>query len=95
MRVGEVGNFCDHVAGVGEVYAAGVADGYVQGAENQLSAADVDGAADQGVDDFHDGGLDGVFILEESYGMKTRVGAFDRGDHALVEVAEGLSAESG
>jgi hypothetical protein len=44
--IGDLGN---HFAGVVEADAAGVADGGVEGAEDGFSAAQFDGAADQGV----------------------------------------------
>ena len=56
-RGGIVGDFFDHGAGVeAELDAAGVADGGVEGAEDELGALGFDGAAEQGVDDFHEGG---------------------------------------
>jgi hypothetical protein len=86
----------DHIAGVdAELNPAGVADGGVEGAEDEFSAAEFDGAADQGVDDFHDGGLDGFLVLKHGDGVETRLGDGDGAEHALVEIAELLSAESG
>jgi len=61
-----------------------------------LGAFEVDGVADEGVDDFHEGGLDAFFVLDQGYGVEARLwwGA-DASDHALVEVAEDFSAEGG
>ena len=92
-----VGDFLDHGAvDYGEVGAAGIFYGDVEGAEEEFGAAQVDGVAGQRVDNFHDGGLDGLLALDERDGMKARVGRrADAADHALVEIAELLSAESG
>ena len=93
---GVVGDFGDHVVGVlAELDAADVADGGVEGAENEFGALEFDGAAQQGVDDFHERGLDGLFVLEEGVVMDAGGGIFDRAEHALVKVAELLSAEGG
>src|ERR1035437_6824526 len=96
-RVGVVGDFFDHVAVVdAKVDAAGVSYGDVEGAEDELGAFEVDGIAGESVDDFHERGLDGLLVLDEFDGVKagvTRGG--DAAHHALVEVAELLSAESG
>jgi len=94
-RVGVVGDLGDHFGGLAELDAAGVADGGVEGAEDEFSALEFEGAADQGVDDFHDGGLDGFLVFEEGNVMEARVGGFDGADHALVEIAELLSTERG
>jgi hypothetical protein len=92
-----LGDFFDHSAGdVVEAGAAGVADGDVEGAEDEFGAFDVDGVAGEGVDDFHEGDLDGLLALDLGDGMETGVGrSADATDHALVEVAELLSAKSG
>ena len=45
-----------------------------------------------GVDDFYEGGPNGLLVVDEGDGVRGR-GA-DAADHALVEVAELLSAES-
>jgi len=94
---GIVGDFMDHVTGVdAELDAADVADGGVEGAKDKFGALEFDGAAEEGVDDFHEGGLDGFLVLEEGGVVDARLGrAFDGAEHALVEVAELLSAESG
>jgi hypothetical protein len=95
-RGGVVGDLCDHVGLVdAEVDAAGVADGGVEGAEDEFGALDFDGAEQQGVDGFHEGDLDGLFVLEEGSVADARGGIADGAKHALVEVAELLSAESG
>jgi hypothetical protein len=93
--IGVVRNPGDHFAGVVEADAAGVADGGVEGAEDEFSAAQFDGAANQGVDDFHDGGLDSFLVLQHGDGVEARPGNGDGAKHALVEIAELLSAKSG
>jgi hypothetical protein len=63
---------------------------------NEFGGLEFDGAAQQGVDDLHEGGLDGFLVLEEGGVMDARLRrALDGAEHALVEVAELLSAESG
>jgi hypothetical protein len=67
-----------------------------RGTEDQLGALDVDSVAGEGVDDFHERGLNGFFALDESDGMEARLHRrADAAHHALMEVAELLSAESG
>ena len=90
-----VGNAGDHFTGNAEVHAADIADGGVESAEDELGALEFDGAAEQGVDDLDEGGLDGFLVFEEGGVVDARVWTFDGADHALVEVAELLSAESG
>jgi hypothetical protein len=91
-----VGDLSDHVFLVEvEVDAADVADGGVEGAEDEFSALEFEGAAEQSVDDFHEGGLDGFGVLEEGGVVDTGGGDANGAEHALVEVAELLSAESG
>jgi hypothetical protein len=87
----------DHVAGVeAEVDSTSVADGGVEGAEDELGAFEVDGVAGESVDDFHERSLDGLLVLDEGDGVKAGVRrGGDAARHALVEVAELLSAESG
>ena len=76
--VGVVGDFFDHVAAVDvEADSANVADGGVECAKDEFGTLEFDGAADQGVDDLHEGGLDGFLVLEEGDVMETRVRAFD------------------
>jgi hypothetical protein len=86
----------DHFAAVeGEVNAAGIADGSVEGAEDQRGAREVDGLEDEGVDDLHERGLNGFLVFKQRDVMEPRVGrTFDGAEHALMEVAELLSAES-
>jgi hypothetical protein len=91
-----VGDFCNHFGLVdSELDAADVADGGVEGAEDEFAALDFDGAAQQGVDGFHEGGLDGLLVLEEGDSVDARGRVTDGAEHALVEVAELLSAKSG
>jgi hypothetical protein len=84
----------DHLGLVFEADAADVADSGVKGAEDEFSALEIDGAADEGVDDFHERGLNGFVVLKEGDVVEARVRSFDGANHALVEVAELLSAES-
>jgi hypothetical protein len=52
--------------------------------------------AGEGVDDFHERGPDGLFVFDEGDGMQAGVGrSFNTAQHALVEVAELLSAQGG
>ena len=79
-----------------EADAVGVLDGDVKGAEQEFGAAEVDGVAGEGVDDFHERSLDGLCALDESDGVKAGFGwGGDVAHHALVEVTELLSANSG
>jgi hypothetical protein len=90
------GDFADHFIVVyAEADAAGVLHGDVEGAKNELGAVQVDGVAGEGVDDFHEGGLDGLLVLDEGDGVEAGVGrSGDAAHHALMEIAELLSAES-
>jgi hypothetical protein len=66
-----------------------------RGLEHEVGAAEVDGVAGDGVDDFHERGLDGLLVFDEGDGMEAGVGrGLDAAHHALVEVAELLSAKS-
>jgi hypothetical protein len=68
----------------------------VEGANDQLGALDVEGIADESVDDFHERGLDGLGVFEHGDGMEAREGrTTDAAMGLLVEVTELLSAESG
>ena len=94
---GVVGDLVDHAAcDAVEADAVGVFHGDVEGLEHEVSAAEVDGVAGDGVDDFHERGLDGLLVLDESDGVEAGVGwHLDAAHHALVKVAELLSAERG
>jgi len=96
-RGGVVGDLVDHAACDGvEADAVGVLHSDVEGFEHKVGAAEVDGVAGHGVDDFHERGLDGLLVLDESDGVEAGVRWYlDAAHHALVEVAELLSAESG
>jgi hypothetical protein len=95
-RVGIVGDLADHFFLVEvEADVADVADGGVESAEDEFSALEFEGAAEQSVDDLHEGGLDGFGVLEKGGAEDAGAGEADRAKHALVEVAELLSAESG
>ena len=87
----------DHVAGlVVEADAPRIFDGDVQGFEDEVSALQVDGIGGHGVNDFHERGLDGLLIFDQGDGVNAGLGRnLHAAHHALVEVAELLSAESG
>ena len=89
------GDLSNHIGVEAELDAADVADGSVEGAEDEFGALDFDSAAKQSIDDLHEGDLDGFLVLEEGGVMDTRVWTFDGAEHALVEIAELFSAESG
>jgi len=89
------GDLSNHIEVEAELDAADIADGGVEGAEDEFGALDFDGAAKQSVDDLHEGDLDGFLVLEEGGVMDTRAWTSDGAEHALVEIAELLSAESG
>ena len=94
---GIVGDFADHFFSAEvEADAAGVADGDVEGAEQELGAFEVDGVAGEGVDDLHERGLNGLLALDLGDGMEAGVGrGGDAAYHALVEVAKLFSAKRG
>jgi hypothetical protein len=92
--VAVVGDRGDHSTDVFEGGASDIADSGVEGAEHEFGARKIDGAADQRVDDLHDGGLNGFAVFKKSDMVEARVRAFDGAEHALVEVAELLSAKS-
>jgi len=94
---GIVGNFANHFAVVNaEMDAGRISYGDVKSAQDELGAADIDGVADQGVDDLHERGLDAFFIFYEGDGVKARLGgSAHSADHPLMEVAEDFAAESG
>jgi hypothetical protein len=95
-RVGIVGDLADHFVLMEiEADAADVADSGVEGAEDEFTALEFEGAAKQSVDDFHESGLDGLGVLEKGGAEDAGAGEVDGAEHALVEVAELLSAESG
>ena len=94
--IGIVGDLADHFVLVEvEADAADVADGRVEGAEDEFSALEFEGATEQSVDDFHEGGLDGFGIFEKGGAEDAGAGEADGAEHALVEVAELLSAKGG
>jgi hypothetical protein len=61
---------------------------------NEFGGLEFDGAAQQGVDDLHEGGPDGFLVLEEGSVVDARGWVFDGAEHALAEVAELFSAGS-
>ena len=94
--VGVVGDLADHFVLVEiEADAADVADGSVEGAEDEFSALEFEGATEQSVDDFHEGGLDGFGVFEQGGAKNAGAGEADERRHPLVEVAELLSASAG
>ena len=96
-RGGVVGDFSDYLIVVdAKPHAADVAAGDVEGTKNERSALGIDGVAHQRIDDFHERHLDGLFVLDERDGVQARLGrSADAANHALVEVAELLSAHGG
>jgi hypothetical protein len=94
---GIVGDFLDHAGGVEvEADAAGIFDGDVESFEDEVGTAEIDGVAGDGVDDFHERGLDGLLVFDERDGMEASFRrSLDAAQHALMEVAELLSAQSG
>jgi hypothetical protein len=79
-----------------EMDARRIFHGDMKGAQDELGAAEVDGIADQGVNDFHERGLDAFFILNECDGVKARLGgSAHASNHALMEVAEDFAVQSG
>jgi hypothetical protein len=68
----------------------------LQGAQDQRGALHVDGIAQQRIHDFHQRGLDGLFVLDAGERMQARLGrSAHAAMHALVVVAELLSAKRG
>jgi hypothetical protein len=65
-----LGELLDHVAYSLEADAAGVFYGDEEGFEDEVGAAQVDGVAGEGVDDFHEGSLNGLLVLDEGDGMQ-------------------------
>ena len=53
-----------------EFDGADVVHGGVKGAQDQFSALQFDGAADQAIDDLHEGDLDGFLVFEQGYGRR-------------------------
>jgi hypothetical protein len=79
-----------------EMDAGRISYGDVKSAQDELGAAEVDGVADQGVDDLHERGLDAFFTFDEGDGVKARLGGSGyAADHALMEVPEDFAAECG
>lgn len=94
---GVVGNFADHFLFVDvEMDMRRIFHGNVKSAEDKLGAAEIDGVADQGVDDLHKRGLDACLVLDEGDGVQARLGGSTHAaDHALMEVAEDFAAQGG
>jgi len=90
------GDFLHHLFGVEVDFDA--ADGCRRrccGRGGWFSALEFDAATDQAVDDVHEGDLYGFLVFKQGRVMKARARGVDGAEHALVEVAELLSAESG
>jgi hypothetical protein len=79
-----------------ESHAAGILDGDLKSVEDQRGPLIVDGVAHEGIDDFHQGVLDGFFVFDQGDGMKAALlGTTHATMCVLVEVAELLAFESG
>ena len=77
-----------------DVGAADVFHRDVQGAQDQGRALEVDGVAHERIHDFHERGLNRGFILDHRDGVQACLRwRANSAIHALVEVAELLSAE--
>ena len=73
-----------------------ISDGDVKCAQDELSAREIDGVADEGIDHFHERCLDTEFIFDEGDRMKARVGgSAHAAEHALMKIAEDFAAEGG
>lgn len=95
---GILGNFVDQISvrRAVEIGAWSVLCGDVEGAQDELGAAEVDGVAHEGVDDFHERDLDRLLVLKERHGMEARLGRrAHAADEALVDIAEGFAAKGG
>ena len=92
---GVFGNFLDHVAFPAiETNLAGIPDRDAERAEDEAGASEVNLVADEGVDDFHERGLDGLVTLEIGDRMEARLGrSADAADHPLMEIAEDFLAQ--
>jgi hypothetical protein len=95
--LGILGNGTYHTAGAkAEMNLAGVSRSDVEGAHDEAGALHVDLIADESVDHFHEGGLDGFLILEQGDGMKARLGrSAHAANHALVKIAKYFFAQGG
>ncbi len=96
-RLRVFGDFSYYAAGVAvELGASRVLYRDVQGSEDQLGTFQVDGVAHQCIDDFHQRGLDGFFVLNDGDGVEARLRRpADTAVGVLVEVTKLLSAERG
>jgi len=84
----------DGVASGVEANAMRIFDGDVQRAQNERRTLQIDGVAHERVHDFHERGLDGLLVFDESDGVQARVRRrADAADHTLMEVAELLAAK--
>jgi hypothetical protein len=94
--IGIVGDLADHFVLVEvEADSSNVAHSGVEGTEDEFAALEFESAAQQSIDDFHEGGLDGLGVFEKGGAEDAGTGEADGAEHALVEVAELLSAECG
>lgn len=94
---GILGNFRDHFGGgQAEADLVSIFRGDEESAQDEAGAADIDVVADEGVDDFHERGLDGMRVFEHGDGMETRLGrGADAADEALVKITKNFLAQGG
>lgn len=97
FRFRVIGDLPDHVVTRHrEANALGVFYGDVESAQDECGAFHIDGIAHEGVDDFHQRGLDGLGIFQVRDGMEARLGwSSDTAQHALMELAELFVAKCG
>lgn len=89
---GILGNLSDHLGCVhAEACLVGVFCGDEESAHDEAGAVDLDVVADEGVDDFHERGLDGLRIFKNGDGVEARLGrGANAADEALVEITKKL-----
>jgi hypothetical protein len=94
---GIVGDFLGHFGPAKvEMDVGRISYGDVESAQDELGAAEVDAVADEGVDEFHERGLNAFLAFNEGDGVNARLGrGADAADHALMEVTENFAAEGG
>ena len=87
---GVLGNFGDHIGCVhAEACLFRVLGGDEESAHDEAGAVDFDVVADEGVDDFHERGLDGLGIFKHGNGMEARLGrGADAADEALLKITK-------
>ncbi len=94
---GIVGDFADHfVVKNVEADAMRVFGRDVERFEDEFGAAIFDGTAKQGLDEVHEGGLDGLLVFDESDWRNIGVdGAGNAMDQAFMKVTKMLAFEGG